>query len=179
MSKKLGKYAFVWVTSLAPAFCAHADNAETANKSNNPLNLAPGVNLQDYYTPKLFDTNAHTNDALLRGALPMAPNDFIGVPQLLRVTLPVSTRPDPHNGYSTGIGDLNVFDIFLLKTEGVQLGVGPQLTAPTAGQDELGTGKWQAGLSAIAIDSSPRVDRKGDGLPQFTLYAGINVTLAK
>ncbi|CAG8872163.1 hypothetical protein PS726_05447 [Pseudomonas fluorescens] len=61
----------------------------------------------------------------------MAPNDFIGVPQLLRVTLPVSTRPDPHNGYSTGIGDLNLFDIFLLKTEGVQLGVGPQITAPT------------------------------------------------
>ncbi|MNM59573.1 hypothetical protein D3C81_708290 [compost metagenome] len=84
----------------------------------------------------------------------MAPNDFIGVPQLLRVTLPVSTRPDPHNGYSTGIGDLNLFDIFLLKTEGVQLGVGPQITAPTA-------------------------DRKGDGLPLFTLYAGINVTFGK
>jgi hypothetical protein len=105
MSKNLGKYAFVWVTSLAPAFCAHADNAETANKSNNPLNLAPGVNLQDYYTPRLFDTNAHTNDALLRGALPIAPNTFID----------------------------------------------PQRT----------------------------VDRKGDGLPQFTLYAGINVTFGK
>lgn len=138
MSKNLRKYAFVWVTSFAPAFCAHADNAETANKSNNPLNLAPGINLQDYYTPKLFDTNAHTNDALLRGALPMAANDVIGVPQLLRVTLPVSARPDPHNGYSTGIGDLNVFDIFLLKTKGVQLGIGPQITAPTAEQDELG-----------------------------------------
>ncbi|EJM91979.1 hypothetical protein PMI34_02283 [Pseudomonas sp. GM74] len=103
MSKKLGKHAFVRATSLAPVFCAHGDNAETANKSNNPLNLASGVNFQDYYTPKLFDSNVHTNDVLLRGALPMAPNDFIGVPQLLRATLPViSTRPDPHNGYSTG-----------------------------------------------------------------------------
>lgn len=252
------------ISTLAPfAASVQADNAETANKSNNPLNLAPGLNLQDYYTPKLYDTNVHTNDALLRGALPMAANDFIGVPQLLRFTLPVSTRPDPHNGYSTGIGDLNVFDIFLLKTEGVQLGIGPQITAPTAEQDELGTGKWQAGLSAIAIDSSPRgllgalvqyqssfagdhdrphvesatfqpfiihnlekgwylrstgtwtfdlkndthyipvglglgkawksgsnilnafvepqwtVERKGDGLPQFTLFAGINVTFGK
>lgn len=95
------------ISTLAPfAASVQADNAETANKSNNPLNLAPGLNLQDYYTPKLYDTNVHTNDALLRGALPMAANDFIGVPQLLLFTLPVSTRPDPHNGYSTGIGYL-------------------------------------------------------------------------
>lgn len=99
-----------------PTFSAHADTADTANKSNNPLNLAPGANLQDYYTPRLYDSNAHTNDLLLRDTLPIAPSDFIGVPQLLRATLPISTRPDPHSGYSTGIGDLNLFDIFLLKT---------------------------------------------------------------
>ncbi|UZE14863.1 hypothetical protein [Pseudomonas sp. B21-053] len=263
MSKIQGAHACLLAALLTSAFCAHADNAEEANKSNNPLNLAPGANLQDYYTPKLYDTNVHTNDALLRGTLPVAPNDFIGVPQLLRATLPISTRPDPHNGYSTGIGDLNLFDIFLLKTDGIQLGIGPQITAPTAEQDELGTGKWQAGLAAIAIDSSPRgllgalvqyqssfagdhdrahvetatmqpfiihnlakgwylrstgtwtfdlkndthyipigfgggkvwksgtnvfnafvepqwtVERKGDGLPQFTLFAGINVTFGK
>lgn len=263
MSNRFFLLATLAAAVLWPATDALADNVETANKSNNPLNLAPGLNLQDYYTPKLYDTNAHTNDVLLRGALPVAPGDFIGVPQLLRATLPVSTRPDPHGGYSTGIGDLNLFDIFLLKTEGVQLGIGPQITAPTAAQDELGTGKWQAGLAAIAIDSSPRgllgalvqyqssfagdddrvhvesatvqpfiihnlpkgwylrstgtwtfdlkndthyipiglgagkawkagsnilnaylepqwtVARKGDGLPQFTLFAGINVTFGK
>lgn len=138
------------------AFNAHADNADTANKSNNPLNLAPGLNFQDYYTPSLYDTNVHTNDFLLRGTLPVAPGEFIGVPQLLRATVPISTRPDPHGGYSTGFGDLNLFDIFLLKTEGVQLGIGPQITAPTAEHDELGTGKWQGGLAAVAIDASPR-----------------------
>lgn len=263
MSKSFYAATLLMAATLAPVFCALADNAETANKSNNPLNLAPGANLQDYYTPKLYDTNAHTNDTLLRGTLPVAAGDIIGVAQLLRATLPVSTRPDPHSGYSTGIGDLNLFDIFLLKTEGVQLGIGPQITAPTAEQDELGTGKWQAGLAAIAIDASPRgllgalvqyqssfagdhdrphvksatfqpfiihnlpkgwylrstgtwtfdlkndthyipigfgagkvgksgsnilnaylepqwtVARKGDGLPQFTLFAGINVTFGK
>ena len=95
--------------ALYPAADALADNAETANKSNNPLNLAPGVNLQDYYTPQVYDSNIHTNDALLRGALPVAPNDVIGVPQLLRVTLPVSTRPDPHGGYSTGTSTCSIF----------------------------------------------------------------------
>lgn len=135
---------------------ALADNAELANKSNNPLNLAPGLNFQDYYTPDLYHSDAHSNDMLVRGTLPMAANSLVGVPQLLRATLPISTRPDPHGGYSTGIGDLNLFDIFLLKTEGVQFGLGPQITAPTAEYDELGTGKWQAGLAAVVIDSSPR-----------------------
>jgi hypothetical protein len=96
MSKNAGAHAFLLAASMASAVYAHADNAETANKSNNPLNLAPGANLQDYYTPKLYDTNAHTNDILMRGTLPIAPNDFIGVPQLLRATVPISTRLHPH-----------------------------------------------------------------------------------
>lgn len=96
MSNNSGTHAFLLAASKASAIYAHADNADTANKSN------------------------------------------------------------PHNGYSTGIGDLNLFNIFLLKSDGVQLGIGPQITAPTADPDELGTDK-----------------------PPFTLFAGINVTFGK
>lgn len=133
---------------------AHADSAEVANKSNNPLSVAPGLNVQDSYVPELYDSNAHTNELTLRGTLPLLPGELIGVPQLLRASVPVHTRSDPSGGYSTGVGDLNLFDIFLLKTEGIRLGVGPQITAPTAAEDELGTGKWQAGFSAIMVDDS-------------------------
>ncbi|WP_456021770.1 hypothetical protein [Pseudomonas protegens] len=168
MFNRVGKTLFL-ASSLAAACCARADNAEDSNKSNNPLNVAPGANLQDYSTPRLYDSNAHTHDVLLRGPLPIAPNDFIGVPQLIRATLPISTRPDPHSGYSTGIGDLNLFAIFIVKTEGVQLGVGPLITAPLRLLGALV--QYQ---SSLAGDT---VDRKGDGLPQFTLYAGLNVTL--
>lgn len=223
--------AVVLVASVLPVISAQADNADTANKSNNPLNLAPGANLQDYYTPRLFDSNAHTNDTLLRGTLPIAPSDFIGVPQLLRATLPISTRPDPHSGYTTGIGDLNLFDIFLLKTDGVQLGIGPQITALVQYQSSFagdsdrahvesatfqpfiihnlpkgwylrstgtwtfdlkndthyipigfGAGKaWKSGSNILNAYLEPQwtVARKGDGLPQFTLFAGINVTFGK
>ncbi|WP_160106643.1 hypothetical protein [Pseudomonas izuensis] len=156
MLNKMGMHACLLATSFAPFISACADNAETANKSNNPLNFDPGMNLQDYYTPKYHNSNIHSNDLFVRATLPIAPNDFIGVPQLLRATAPISTRPDPNGGYSTGEGDLNLFDIFLLKTEGVQLGIGPQITVPFADKDELGTGKWQAGFAAVAIDTSPR-----------------------
>jgi len=145
MLNKMGTYAFFLATLLAPVVCAQAENADTANKSNNPLNFAPGMSAQDYYTPRYYDSNIHTNDLLIRGTLPIAPNDYIAVPQLIRATAPISTHPD-----------LNLFDIFLVKTEGVQLGIGPMITAPTADQDELGTGKWQGGLAAVAIDASPR-----------------------
>ncbi|MGW8466434.1 hypothetical protein [Pseudomonas sp. CLCA07] len=185
MSVSMGKNALLLMAAwIAPVVCAFADNADVANKSNNPLSLAPGANLQDYYTPKLYDTNVHTNDALLRGTLPMAPNDFIGTPQLLRATLPISTRPDPHSGYSTGIGDLNLFDIFILKTEGVQLGIGPQITFDLKNNTHyipngFGGGKvWKSGTNILNAFIEPQwtVERKGDGVPQFTLFAGINVT---
>lgn len=133
-----------------------ADNVDTANKSNNPLNPAPGLNFQNYYTPEITHNDVHTNDLLLRGALPLPRGDIISVPQLLRATVLLTTRPAPDGGYSTGLGDLYLFDVFLLKTEGVQLGIGPLVTAPTAEHDELGAGKWQAGLAAVAIDASPR-----------------------
>ncbi|QCR35918.1 hypothetical protein [Nissabacter sp. SGAir0207] len=137
--------------------CAASGSAEDANKSNNPLNFGYTLNVQDYYTPSIYNSDKQTNDLLLRAAIPIPSNDLIGVPQLMRATMPVAvTRPQMEGGYSTGIGDINVFDIFLLKTKGVQLGVGPLVSAPTASDHAFGTGKWQAGLAAVVVKLDPR-----------------------
>ncbi|WP_447922249.1 hypothetical protein [Achromobacter aegrifaciens] len=138
------------------ATLAYGQSAEDANKANNPLNLAPSLGMQNYYTPRLFGTSAHTNDFLVRPTLPIAPGDWIGVPQILRPTVPLSTRPQADGSYRTGLGDISVFDIFLLKQGEVDLGVGPMLTMPTATDKELGMGKWSGGLAAVAVHSSPR-----------------------
>lgn len=143
------------VLSLATTL-AYAQSAEDANKANNPLNLAPSLGMQNYYTPRLFGTSAHTNDFLVRPTLPIAPGDWVGVPQILRPTVPLSTRPQADGSYRTGLGDISVFDIFLLKQGDIDLGVGPMLTMPTATEKELGTGKWSGGLAAVAVHSSPR-----------------------
>ena len=74
------------------ALAQHA-SAEEATKSNNPLNPAPGLNFQDYYTPDIYGSDKYTNDFLIRGALPLAPGP---VPQLIRVDTPVTTSGD-HN----------------------------------------------------------------------------------
>jgi hypothetical protein len=54
---------------------------------------------------------------------------------------------------------LNVFAAYLIDTgnPAVSFGLGPQLTAPTASQDALGSEKWSAGLVNILFNvSSPK-----------------------
>jgi hypothetical protein len=129
-------------------------DADEANKSNNPLNLAPSFNIQNYYTPSVFGSSVHTNDFLLRPTVPIGPNSLIGVPEIFRATVPISTRPGASGGYNSGIGDINLFDIFLLSQSDIQFGVGPLLTMPTATDPSLGSGKWQAGLAAVAVSAT-------------------------
>src|SRR5262245_31424477 len=39
---------------------ASAASSGDMNKSNNPLTPAPGIGLQDYYTPHIYDTDGHS-----------------------------------------------------------------------------------------------------------------------
>jgi len=121
---------------------------EDVNNANNPLTPTVGLNLQDQWAPKLYGSDADTNAFLLRGTVP---HRLFGMPQILRATVPFVTSPAADGSNVTGLGDLNLFDVFLFKTGGVELGIGPQLTFPTASHDSGGTGKWQAGLATVAI----------------------------
>jgi len=132
---------------------AAADNhasSEDVNNSNNPLHPALGFNIQDSYTGSfhgLEDSDA--NSVLLRG---IVPHKLFGAPQIMRATLPVATSPDEPLGSTTGLGDLNLFNIFIFKENDIQLGIGPQLTIPTADDDRtLGTEKMQLGGAGVVI----------------------------
>jgi len=95
MATRLGELFLAAVAVGLPAVAAaQGVSAEDANKSNNPLNPAPGLNFQDYYTPDIYGSDKYTNDFLIRGALPMAPVGPVPVPQLIRVITPVTTSGD-------------------------------------------------------------------------------------
>ena len=70
----------------------------------------------------------------------------------------VAYRPDPDLGRATtsGLGDINAFMAYLFDTgnPAKSFGIGPQLTLPTASEDETGTGKYQAGLATVYFDAS-------------------------
>jgi hypothetical protein len=139
----------LWLLCIASS-ATFAQSDEEMNAANNPLQPALGLNLQNIYVDSYYGLDdADSNSALVRGILP---HKLFGVPQLLRATLPIVTTTDlPPLGQKTDVGDLNLFDILLTRRGQVELGLGPQLTAPTAGRDETGTGKWQAGLAALAV----------------------------
>lgn len=136
------------------AQAAGAQSADDMNAANNPLTPTIGVNLQNAYVGSYFGPgDADSNAVLVRATLP---HKLGGAPQILRMTLPVVTTPDlPGSGRHTGAGDLNLFDLFLFQQGAVQLGIGPQLTIPTASRDETGSGKWQAGVAAVVIAPQP------------------------
>jgi len=149
--------ALVLCAALAPAASRAEEqvSAEDMNKSNNPLNPAPTFNLQDYYTPSIYGSDRSTNDILPRGAWVLPSGKPIKPPQIIRLTVPISTRPNANGGSTTGLGDINLLDILILgKSGALTYGAGPLLTMPTASDDVLGTGKWQIGVAGTAVNVS-------------------------
>ena len=149
--KKLLTAGQVLLLTGIPLFVAAQPSGDDMNAANNPLTPTIGANVQDQYVGRSYGLgDADSNALLFRGTLP---HKLFGMPQILRATMPVVTTADTPlaGGRYTGAGDLNLFDVFLFKAGGVELGIGPQLTLPTASRDQTGTGKWQGGLASVIM----------------------------
>lgn len=149
--KSLLKTVCASVLAALLASVARAQSADEMNASNNPLQPSLGLNFQNQYVGRYYglDDDVDANAFLLRG---IVPHKLFGAPQILRATMPVVTTPNlPPDGRHTDAGDLNLFDVFLFKAGRMEFGIGPQLTVPTAGRADAGTGKWQGGLASLAI----------------------------
>ncbi len=141
---------------------------EILKQANNPMARVRTVNVHNYYMPAIYgDPDATVNQAWLRYAQPLG-RHFI-----VRGSLPFVTNSLPGMNPTSGLGDANAFLIYKFnqKKKGVEIGVGPALTFPT-GTNNLGSGKWQAGLSAIAFFSSDPVVQVGSLLTWQMSYAG-------
>ncbi len=140
---------------------------EALKNANNPLASIKTVNLHNYFSPYLYQApDATTNTLWFRYAQPLG--RFI-----LRASLPIMTVSSPDASTKSGLYDMNVFLIykFKLKSEGLEVGLGPALTFPT-GTNGLGSGKWQAGVAAIAFWKSNPVVQVGTLLTWQMSYAG-------
>ncbi len=128
------------------------DAASAAAQANNPLANMTAFNLQNYYIGEVTDSDESANQFWMRYARPFSVAD---TSWLLRASLPINSYPTPPDGSrETGVGDLNLFAAYLIDTgnPAVSFGVGPQLTAPTASKDEVGSEKWSAGLVNVLFD---------------------------
>lgn len=146
--------------------------ADRVSQANNPLASFTAFVLQDYYIGELTDQDEEANQFWVRLAKPFS----IGETNwLMRASLPVNTYPvAPSFSHESGIGDFNVFAAWLIDTgnPAVSFGVGPQITAPTATEDPLGSEKWSAGFANVLFNASSKVFQYGYLLTWQASFAG-------
>ncbi|WP_185123747.1 hypothetical protein [Reichenbachiella sp. 5M10] len=138
--------------------------APSAAQANNPLANMTALNFHNYYMPKLTDApdDAYLNTSWVRFAKPFSSGKL-----LLRVSAPLSTVAMPDGtgivNAENGLGDINAFMSYnFISKANATVGVGPMISAPTASEDALGTGKWQAGFAIVAfVVKSPQFQLGG------------------
>ncbi|WP_138473376.1 hypothetical protein [Poseidonocella sp. HB161398] len=128
---------------------------DAAAQANNPLANARALNLQNYYIGELTgDGDKDANQFILRFAAPFS----IGEGNwLMRLSVPVDTLPVGGNmGDVTGLGDIDVFAAYLFDTgnPAVSFGIGPEIVAPSAGDDRLGNEQWQLGFANVYFNAA-------------------------
>lgn len=143
-------------------FCGHltaqeegaAAASSAAAQANNPLANTKSLNLQDQFYGDLSGVNENANTLYLRAAVPF---EAFGSTVISRATLPINTFPTgPGGDHETAIGDFNFFAAYLIDmgNPGISFGIGPQITAPTATDDALGSEKWSAGFANVMFNAT-------------------------
>jgi hypothetical protein len=148
------------------------EEGSDAAQANNPLANMKAFNLQNYYIGSVTETDDDANQFWLRFATPFKLGDG---DWLMRASLPVNSFPTPpHGDTESGLGDFNVLASYLIDTgnPAVSFGIGPQLTAPTATKDELGSEKWSAGFANVLFDASSAKFQYGYLLTWQASFAG-------
>ncbi|MXU66007.1 hypothetical protein [Oceanomicrobium pacificus] len=155
MLKNPARSAALILSLLAPSGLAAqtAENAAAAANANNPIANTEAVNFQDQYFGNLTGVEQELNQFFFRYA---APFSAFGGDWLARYTFPVVTAPDGTGGLTTGFGDLNVLAAYLFDTgnPAISFGIGPQVTVPSASEDQTGSGKWSVGLANVLFNAT-------------------------
>jgi len=150
---------------------AAAGEADVSAQANNPLADMKAFNLHDYYIGKQTGSGEDANQFWMRYAQPFS----LGGDWLMRASLPINTFPTPPDSdKETGLGDLNVFAAYLfdMGNPAVSFGIGPQINAPTATKDTLGSEKWSAGLANVLFDGRSKKFQYGYLLTWMASFAG-------
>ena len=132
-------------------------HANLAAAATNPIANLIQFQMQDQYSPSSHNADGYSNVAIIQPVVPIK-LPWEKVPLLVtRTTLPYITTPKPDNGVGRhkGFGDIVAQGYFLpkLETKGVAVGLGYNLTIPSAGDNDfVGSGKWSIGPGAVYLN---------------------------
>ena len=146
------------------------DARAVANQVNNPAAPVTLIQFRNILLPDVSGTDGVTNELQIQPVLPLGPFASLPFLQLVKVTLPFPSLPSPVS--VGGVGDLQVFDLVSIEASWGRWGFGPALVFPTASDQALGQGKWQAGPAVAAIFTGVKNLTAGAILQNPISYAG-------
>lgn len=140
----------------APLDLATADLSEIDRAMNNPLTSIWSLTFQNntaINSGDAVDGDEYSNMLFFQPFMPFELGERKHTMMTLRPVFPLVTQPeftssDPRNSsdHTTGLGDIQLLTLFgPNKGDGVVWGAGGTFKFPTATNDELGRGKYQAG----------------------------------
>lgn len=141
---------------------ATADLAELDRKLNNPLTSIWSLTFQNntsLNSGDAVDGDEHSNTLFFQPFMPFEVGDEKQTMFTLRPVFPVVTQPEfedesgKSSQHKTGLGDVQLLALAGPNTgEGLVWGVGASFIFPTASDDVLGQGKYQAGPAAMLFN---------------------------
>jgi hypothetical protein len=127
---------------------------------NDPTATLTQAQIQEFFTPSQYGTNAQPNTLQGRFVLAILPHGPLPLAQIVRPTFALVTIPR-NKGASTRteFGDSQLLDLFVMPrsmTEGIDFrwAIGPFFVFPTATSRSAGRGAWEAG-PAVAFRYRP------------------------
>lgn len=132
------------LTLIGNVFAQHELDDETLRNANNPLAQTKFINVHNYMINDVYGIpDVSQNMLLLRYGQPLGKFLLCG-------TLPVLSSSIPGSAPKTGLADLNLFGIYILKKNAKRFGIGPLITAPV-GTHGFSTDKWLGGVTLMAF----------------------------
>ena len=176
-----------------PAEPPNGGHKNLAEAATNPIGNLVQFQVQNTYNWENHNSSGGSNVVTIQPVIPFL-LPWENVPVLItRTTVPYVWTPDlgdPINR-KNGLGDVNLLMLVTpkLETKGMQLGLGFNSVIPTAGDNDFtGSGKWQAGPSALYINMrTPKIqwgvfayqlwDFAGDSSPRVSSSSPCNPSL--
>jgi len=140
--------------SMATVANAQDSSSDLAKKLSNPVASLISVPFQFNYDRGFGPEDGNRETLNFQPVIPISINDDWNV--ISRTILPVISQNDiaGDSGSQFGLGDITQSFFFSPKQpgpEGIIWGVGPAFLIPTGTDDLLGTGKWGAGPTGVAL----------------------------
>ena len=145
----VSSYSFSQDASKQPTAQSHAD---LAKQSQNPIANLISLPFQNNINFGIGPHSRTQNLLLIQPVIPISLGKNWNL--ISRTIAPVLYQPevDSNSGGEFGLGDINQSLFLSPKNPGrIIWGIGPIVQFPTATDNVLGTGKWEAGPTAVAL----------------------------